>query len=190
MLVIITVNWLEMHPATATSGHCTANHSCRVTTDLRLNCNINNEVTAGRLFLWSFPVLRRGGTHTQNTRIQCPAKLFTTLTTTLELFLKRFQDLRSVLQQLKTHLWRYVPQYWMQVTYCVWVSPFHLDRKLCTAINQLLTSWNWHTISWFDGTSIFEIHVLVEVLEGFIWSCRLSQGSNNNIYIYDVCVSI
>ena len=134
-----------MHPATATSGHCTANHSCRVTTDLRLNCNINNEVTAGRLILWSFPVLRRGGTHMQNTRIQCPAKLFSTLTTTLELFLKRFEDLRSVLQQLKTHLWRYVPQYSMQVTYCVWVSPFHLDRKLCTAINQLLTSWNWHT---------------------------------------------
>ena len=43
-------------------------------------------------------------------------------------------------------------------------------------------------ISWFDGTSIFETHVLVEVLEGFIWSCRLSQGSNNNIYIWCVCI--
>ena len=63
------------------------------------------EVTAGRLFLWSFPVFRRGGTHMQNTRIpEYPAKLFTTLTTTLELFLKRFEDLQSVLQQLKTHL--------------------------------------------------------------------------------------
>ena len=90
-LVIITVFTMEMHPATATSGHCTANQM-----SLRLNCNINNEVTAGRLFLWSFPVLRRGGTHMQNTRIQCPAKLFTTFTTSLELFLKRFEDLRSV----------------------------------------------------------------------------------------------